>query len=378
MSRHLGDYATSTVIYGKFTTYRPSTGAAFTLAGTPALSVYKDNSTTQSTTGVTLTADFDGVTGFHHFAIDTSADGTFYSAGSNFDIVITTGTVDSVSVVGTVVGSFSLAKTAALRPTTAGRTLDVTATGEAGLDYDNINVSAGANSALGWIESGTLQSATASTAVLRSATSIADDLILGATIYIRSGTGAGQSRYVYDWVSSTDTASVSPDWTTTPDNTSVYAVIPTAPAPTHSSTVPSVNVLQISGDATAADNCEAFFDGTGYAGTGNTIPTVTNVTTVNALANNSITAAATAADFLAEINAEVLDVLNADTFAELSSIPGATTTLTNMIRLLYAMARNKSTMTSTTFTLRNDADSGNIGTATVSDDGTTATKGELA
>lgn len=136
--RHLGDYAASTVIYGKFTTFRPSTGAAYTLGGTPALSVYKDNSTTQSTTGVTLTADFDAVTGLNHFAIDTSADGAFYTAGSNFDIVITTGTVDSVSVVGTVVASFSLAKTAALRPTTAGRTLDVTATGEAGIDWSNI------------------------------------------------------------------------------------------------------------------------------------------------------------------------------------------------------------------------------------------------
>jgi hypothetical protein len=135
---YLGDYATSSVIYGKFTTYRPSTGAAYALAGTPALSVYKDNSTTQSTTGVTLTADFDTVTGLNHFAIDTSADGTFYSAGSNFDIVITTGTVDSVNVVGTVVGSFSLAKTAALRPTTAGRTLDVSTGGEAGLDWANI------------------------------------------------------------------------------------------------------------------------------------------------------------------------------------------------------------------------------------------------
>lgn len=113
MSNSLGDFATSTVVYGKFTTYRPSTGAPFTLAGTPALSVYKDNSTTQSTTGVTLTVDFDGVTGLHHFAIDTSADGTFYSAGSFFDVVITTGTVDSVSAVGTVVGSFTLAKGAA-------------------------------------------------------------------------------------------------------------------------------------------------------------------------------------------------------------------------------------------------------------------------
>src|SRR3972149_7399845 len=30
-----------------------------------------------------------------------------------------------------------------------------------------------------------------------------------------------------------------------------------------------VNVVQISADATAADNAESFFDGTGYAGTGN-------------------------------------------------------------------------------------------------------------
>ena len=134
----LGDFDTSAVIYGKFTTVRPSTGAPYTLAGTPALSVYKDNSTTQSTSGVTLTADFDTVTGLNHFAIDTSSDGTFYSAGSFFDIVITTGTVDSVSAVGFVVGRFTLRKNSALKPTTAGRTLDVSATGEAGLDWANI------------------------------------------------------------------------------------------------------------------------------------------------------------------------------------------------------------------------------------------------
>lgn len=38
------------------------------------------------------------------------------------------------------------------------------------------------------------------------------------------------------------------------------------------------DVLAISGDTTAADNAEAFFDGTGYAGTGNVIPTVTTLT----------------------------------------------------------------------------------------------------
>jgi hypothetical protein len=39
-----------------------------------------------------------------------------------------------------------------------------------------------------------------------------------------------------------------------------------------------VNVAQISGDGTAADNAESFFDGTGYAGTNNVIPTVTTLT----------------------------------------------------------------------------------------------------
>lgn len=65
-----------------------------------------------------------------------------------------------------------------------------------------------------------------------------------------------------------------------------------------------VNVTQISGDTTAADNAEAFFDGTGYAGTGNTIP---NVTTVNGLAANVITAASMAADASAEIADAVWD-----------------------------------------------------------------------
>ncbi len=45
---------------------------------------------------------------------------------------------------------------------------------------------------------------------------------------------------------------------------------------------------------------------------------------------------------------------------------------------LTAMNRNKMTQTSTTSTLRNDADSGDISTSTVSDNGTTFTKGEWA
>src|SRR3990172_3263535 len=53
-----------------------------------------------------------------------------------------------------------------------------------------------------------------------------------------------------------------------------------------------VNVTQVSGDATAADNAELFFDGTGYNAANSTVGTVTAVTTVNGLAANVITAAA--------------------------------------------------------------------------------------
>lgn len=40
----------------------------------------------------------------------------------------------------------------------------------------------------------------------------------------------------------------------------------------------NANTTQLSGDGTAADNSELFFDGTGYAGTNNVIPTVTTLT----------------------------------------------------------------------------------------------------
>jgi hypothetical protein len=103
----LGDFAAAAIIDFEFTT-KDQTGLPVTFSGTPGISVYKDNSLTQSQAGVTLNTDWDGVTGLNHVRIDTSADGTFYAAGSNFSVVITAGTVSSVSVVGTVLDTFTL------------------------------------------------------------------------------------------------------------------------------------------------------------------------------------------------------------------------------------------------------------------------------
>jgi hypothetical protein len=85
-----------------------------------------------------------------------------------------------------------------------------------------------------------------------------------------------------------------------------------------------VDAVAISGDTTAADNAESFFDGTGYVGTNNTIPTVTNVT-------NQVTADVTAVsgDTTAADNLE-LDY-DGTGYAKANSTIGTTTTNTDMV-----------------------------------------------
>jgi len=74
-----------------------------------------------------------------------------------------------------------------------------------------------------------------------------------------------------------------------------------------------------------------------------------------------------------QVNAEMLDVLVTDVFSELSSIPSASTSLKNMILLLYMMARNKRTASTTQEKVHNSSGTV-IATASVSDSGTVYTK----
>lgn len=96
----------------KFTTRKFSTGAPFALSG-GVISAYPGNSITQLTAGITLTADFDTVTGLNNVrVVATAANG--YANDTDYALVITTGTVDSVSVVGEVIGEFSIGRSAAV------------------------------------------------------------------------------------------------------------------------------------------------------------------------------------------------------------------------------------------------------------------------
>jgi len=112
-AEYLGDYAVGTDnICTVANGYQPSTGASFAIASV-AVDVYKDDSDVQDNdSGLTISA-FDSLTGAYMVCVDTSSDGTFYSAGSIFHVLVSVGTVDSVSVVGSELMTFSLAKGAA-------------------------------------------------------------------------------------------------------------------------------------------------------------------------------------------------------------------------------------------------------------------------
>jgi len=136
----------------------------------------------------------------------------------------------------------------------------------------------------------------------------------------------------------------------------------------------SADVISLSGDAAAADNAEAFFDGTGYAGTGNTIPTVTTVTNLT----NAPTAGDLTATMKTSVKTEAVAALNTDTYAEPGQgAPAATTTLVGKIGYMYKAFRNRFTQTATEAKLYADDAATVDQKATVSDDATTFDRGEM-
>lgn len=73
---------------------------------------------------------------------------------------------------------------------------------------------------------GVLQAATSTTVTLSATSSTSDNYYNDTTIAIRSGTGAGQVRQISSYVGSTKVATLYEAWTTTPDNTSAYEILP--------------------------------------------------------------------------------------------------------------------------------------------------------
>ena len=76
------------------------------------------------------------------------------------------------------------------------------------------------------LRTGTAQAGASTTITLDSGASATDNFYNNNLIYIASGTGANQARRIRSYVGSTKVATIAPAWTTNPDSSSVFVVIP--------------------------------------------------------------------------------------------------------------------------------------------------------
>ena len=128
-----GDFdTTETVILpvNTFSSDDPAASVTVTNLAAGDVEIHKDGSTTQrsSDSGVSVTIDFDSITGNHIVSIDLSdnTDAGFYANGSRYLVRIEGATVDG-GTINAWIGGFSIGCT--LRPATAGRTVVVDADG---------------------------------------------------------------------------------------------------------------------------------------------------------------------------------------------------------------------------------------------------------
>lgn len=144
---------------------------------------------------------------------------------------------------------------------------------------------------------------------------------------------------------------------------------------------PSVAVSHIHDDVISAAAVSAaavtkIQDGLASQTSVNDLPTNSELATALAAADDAVLAAIAALNNLsaAQVNAEMLDVLNVDTFGELAAPPAASSTLRDKLTWIFMCHRNLRTETATQRKLFADNGSTLVGTEAVSDNGTTFTK----
>ena len=134
-----GDYSLTETVNIPFNTFSSDDpSASVTVTDLVAGDIYVHKDGTEGTpTGITVSLNVGTVNGNHLAILDLTDtnDAGFYANGSRYQVRMEGVTIDGETV-NAWIGAFSIGCT--LRPTTAGRTLDVTATGEAGADIQTI------------------------------------------------------------------------------------------------------------------------------------------------------------------------------------------------------------------------------------------------
>jgi hypothetical protein len=345
-----------------FDTYDGGTGASITMSGLAVtdIEIYKDGSVTQraSDAGYTLLdtdgIDFDGITGIHGFSIDTgdNTDAGFYTVGSWFHVVVSAVTVDAQTV-SFVVAAFRImeAETTAGRPLTQTAALSANAITAAAISADAItdakvaadvtiaSVTGAVGSVTGNVGGnvvGSVGSVTAGVTLAASAVQAVWDALTTALT-----TAGSIGKRLSDFITGDAFVRLG-----APAGASVSADIAAAKADT-AATLVDTNELQT--DWVNGGRLDLLIDA---------IKAKTDPLPTDPADASDIAAAIAALNDLsaAEVNAEVVDALATDTYAEPAGVPAATATLATKLGFLYEVLRNKLTVTSTKMTFFNDAD----------------------
>ena len=243
------------------------------------------------------------------------------------------------------------------------------------------------------LASGTIDAATNVLIEDAALTQADTDYWKGDIFLVTSGPAIGQARMITAFDPANDRLTISPNLTATPNTGDTYEILPGNNPWSEDAT----------GNQTAGSFGQTLGDSAGgssvFTKIGDVETQITGVqsdtdniqtrlpaalvggrmdSSVGAMAANTITAAATAADYLAEINAEMVDTLNVDTYAEPGQgTPAATASLAAKIGYLFKNWRNRKTETATQWSLYNDDAVTIDQKSTVADDGTTGSKTEI-
>jgi fructose-specific component phosphotransferase system IIB-like protein len=427
MVPYYGDFAEDDTVLIPFNTFSsddPSASVTITNLADADLKVHKDGAVAEIVTdGATVVIDFDGITGNHLVTIDTSVHAD-YSTGSEYAVRMEGTTVDGATI-NAWIGAFSIERAGgALALAKEIKAAVITNAAGADIAADIIAVKTETASILADTDvlgkqvvlTGQASAGSSTSITLTGGVATAADYD-GATCIITGGTGIGQARTILSYAADT-VATVTRDWAVAPAADSTFIIIGRDyPAILEAGTAVAGGAATITLDANAPTTVDIFKNNhimiTAGTGAGQTrligaysalrvctvLPNwVTNPDNtsvyqvlpaarvdIQGWAGNVVTGDGdwAALPDAAAINAEVLDVLSVDTFAQPGDeAPAATQTLAVMLSYLYKQWRNKTwrNKTETTATkihLYDDAGTNKDHTSTISDDATTFTKGEF-
>ncbi len=399
---YLGDFAEDQSVFVAFNTFSsddPAASVTITNLADTDIHIHKDDGTTQhsSATDVDVQIDFDSITGNHMVEIRTT--NAFFTTGADYFVRMEGTTVDA-GTINAWIGHFSIENrftnvTKVNGSSTAANNIEVVFDTDFATAYDTTNNYWNALLADDANHGGSSMVVTGNRMAWTSTSGVAADFTgQGANAGIKTTGGSGGPGFHCIGTNHTGIYSV---------GGSSFPGFWTAGGPTNgkgmsiegggtnggalelvnygtgkafadgSNNWIGVDVQAISADETAAVNAESAFDGTGYnVGNGNIV-----AASVTGNVGGSVNSLNTQAK--ADVNAEVKDVLDIDTYAEraiAAGPPAANAPLSDKIVWLAMLARNRTTSDGSTQTLFDDEGTGTVSTSSISDAAGTTTRGE--